>query len=185
MSAPSKLKSINRRRSIKAQQTRAEVLARADKPVAQIAVEVGITPRSVHRHIAAARQDLIAANQDSISEWRKAQLDELNRMREILADNKISAGRRIELTLAIIREEMKLCGTAAESRSVIAHLTPNADPLFLQFKKAIADLTDAQIETVLAYAAGLKRQPVVTVRDASWFPKPEKPLLTEGETKCD
>jgi DNA-binding CsgD family transcriptional regulator len=179
-----KLRSINRRRSIKAQETRAEVLARIEQPATQIAAELGITKQTVHRHIAAARQELIAANQDSISEWRKAQLDELNRMREILADNKITAGRRIELTLAIIREEMKLCGTAAESRAVIAHISPNADPLFLKFKKSIADLNDAQIETVFAYATNLRREPVITVRDASWFPQPEKPLL-EGETKCD
>jgi transposase len=174
------LGATNRQRSIKAQETRAEVLARAEKPASQIAAEVGISVRSVHRHIAQAREEMIRTNRDSVIEWRNAQLDELNKMREILADNKISAGRRIELTLAILREEIKLCGTAAPSQSVSVNVTPSSDLNYLKFKSACANLTEAQLQQVFDFAASLVREPKVTVRDASWFPEPTK-QLGDGE----
>lgn len=175
------LGATNRQRSIKAQETRAEVLARVEKSPSQIAAEVGISVRSVHRHIAKAREEMIQANQESVKEWRRVQLDELNKMREILADNKISAGRRIELTLAILREEIKLCGTAAPTQSVSMNVSASNDVNYLKFKSACADLTDTQLQQVFDFAAALVREPRVTVRDASWFPAPEPKQLGEGQ----
>lgn len=186
-----KLRAINRRRSAKAQETRAAVLASINdkKPAVQIAAELGLTRQTVHRHIAAARQEMIAANQDSISEWRKAQLGELNQMREILADNKISAGRRIELTLAILREEIKLCGTSAESRSVIAHVSPNVDPktlpLYRRFIHETRYVPEEKFEHIWALCRELEELPgskpmAQPPEDSPLWHDDEPKLLTEG-----
>ncbi|HZR67165.1 MAG TPA: hypothetical protein VFA85_18645 [Terriglobales bacterium] len=187
-----KLKAVNRQRSAKAQQTRTEILARLDKPAPQIAAEVGIAVRSVHRHIANARAEMIQANQESVSEWRKAQLDELNKMREILADNKLSAGRRIELTLAILREEIKLCGTAAESRAIVAHVSNNVDPktlpLYRRFIHETRWVPEAAFERIWALCRELEElpgtKPSAEPPDDSplWHDEEEEQkLLTDGE----
>ena len=79
-------------------------------------------------------------------------------------------------------EISKLLGLNAESRAVVAHVSASEhSPLFLRFKKAVAGLSDAQVEELLAAAEKMRREPVPALRDASWFPAPEPKALGGGE----
>lgn len=69
------------------------------------------------------------------------------------------------------------------TKSISAHVSNNPEHSreYLLFKKHTADLDAEQLEEVYKFASSLVRKPVVTVRDASWYPAPMRPLLEEGE----
>jgi len=67
------------------------------------------------------------ANQNAASQfeiWRDEHIAELNKLRESLEDFLIPPERRIELALAIIREDVKVKGTAAPTRSENLNVMP-------------------------------------------------------------
>jgi hypothetical protein len=68
------------------------------------------------------------------------------------------------------------------TRSMNVHVSANKDTLWLRFKKAIAGLSEPQVEEIIRYAERTPREKKKTVvKDASWFPSPE-PKLIEGKT---
>jgi AcrR family transcriptional regulator len=176
------LKTTNTQRSIKAHQKTAEILARVGMTPTQIAAETGIPRPTVYAHLQKIRKTLREATQQDALAWRKAQLEELAAMRDVLSDAKLSPGRKVELMLSVLDREIKLTGSAAESKAVIAHVTTSDDPTIRKFKKHSSGLTDEQLESVWQFMSTLPRAPRVEVRDASWFPEPE-PKLLQGETE--
>ncbi|SPF31610.1 hypothetical protein SBA1_100066 [Candidatus Sulfotelmatobacter kueseliae] len=78
------------------------------------------------------------ANQNAVSQfeiWRDEHIAELNKLRESLEDFLIPPERRIELALAIIREDVKVKGTAAPTRS--ENLNVNADVQVIPIEEQI------------------------------------------------
>src|SRR5271157_5475119 len=97
--------------------------------------------------IAEDRKFLMAQiNQEAKSEtqlWRDEHIAELNKLRESLEDFLIPAEKRIELALAIIREDSKIKGTAAPTKSIVGHVNgPQLDPLYLDIRQELLDLSD-------------------------------------------
>lgn len=159
------------------------VLMNEGKTQAQITTELRISRATLWRDLQTLSQQLNAGNLAEFEQRRNAHESELQRMLEYLLQSEDLTDSELGKLFREYKSDIaKLRGLNAESRSVIAHVSTANDPLFLKFKSACADLTEAQIETVLNFATALVREPRVTVRDASWYPPVETPLL-EGETE--
>ena len=171
-----KLRATNRARKAAAEARDAEILARPNLTPAQIADETKIPLSTVYRRLAKLREQLREANEHDSLEWRKVQLEELQSLREVLSDSKLSAGRRIELTLSILDREVKLVGSAAQSKAVVAHFSgPKLDALYLDIRAILMDLPredqDQGLEHLRAWAKNRKKPVTVAA------------MVLEG-TKC-
>jgi hypothetical protein len=101
-------------------------------------------------------------NMSDLEKWRDDHIAELMDLRIDLEDPTIKPERKIELALAIVREDSRIKGTAAPTRSITASIDVESSPLFLQFKKHTAGLSEAQIDQVLRLAAA--REPASRYR---------------------
>ncbi|MGB6476385.1 MAG: hypothetical protein WBF04_20225 [Candidatus Sulfotelmatobacter sp.] len=135
------------------------------------------------------REDRLAlmaeVNQDAKSEfqiWRGEHIEELRVLREQLQDFLIPPEKRIELALAIIREDSKIKGTAAATRSenINVHLDGDAIGPYRQFVLASRGLDAEQVEQLLTLAREMPRKPFVQVAPPKSSPLWDVPQLTEG-----
>jgi len=177
------LRARNKRQQLKAEDRRARLIAApADATVGTLASELSVSKRTIFRDLQTLRQQLNAQNLTEYEKRRDAHEQELQLMLDhLLQSEELDDAELGKLFREYKADIAKLRGLNAESRAVVAHVSQSGDLAYLRFKKAVADLSDVQLEDVLDYAAKLPREPRVTVRDASWFPEPEPKLLTGGE----
>jgi len=119
---------------------------------------------------------------ENASAFEAQQAEELIRLAELeaaLVNPAIRADRKIELALSIIAARIKLLGLNAPTKSIVGHVDAEASPVFLRFKKAAAGHSEEQVEDAIKYLENLPRERVITVKDESWFPKPEVKELPE------
>jgi hypothetical protein len=114
---------------------------------------------------------------EEFDQWRQEHILELEELRGSLEDPTIKPDRKVELMLAIIREDSRIKGTAAPTKSITANVEVEHSPVFLHFKKAVSGLSEDQLEEVFRFAAKMPRTAKAEVRDASWFPAPEPKQL--------
>jgi hypothetical protein len=148
--------------------------------LSEVADAIGSSRSTLWRDLKALSVKLATTNLAEHEKRVAAQEAVLGLMEQALLDEQIepdvaNAWRQIRKDIAELR------GLNAPSKSVVAHTSPSHDILYMKFRKAIFDLSEAQVDDVLAYATKLPREPVVTVRDASWFPQPEPKQLPGGE----
>jgi hypothetical protein len=136
--------------------------------------------RTVRRDVFSLRGQWGKENMSEFQRWQAEHIEELQLLREQLLDDKIKPDRKIELTLAIIREDSKIKGTAAPSKSISAtvNLNPEHSTDYLLFKEACAGLTEDQLHEVYAMARTLPRTWVAPPIEAN-FPPPMVRELTE------
>ena len=138
--------------------------------------------RTLQRDVRSLRGQWGERNMNQFEAWRNEHIAELEDLRAKLEDNLIDPADKIALTLAIIREDSKIKGTHAPSKSISAHVTDNPEHSkeYLLFREAVAGLVDDQLHEVYDFAKKLQRVPVINAKDASWFPEPMKPQLEAG-----
>jgi Homeodomain-like domain len=159
---------------------RALQLMKDGKNQSQIAEELRVSRQTFWRDLQAIEARYVAGSSEDVKQFKEAQYQALIKIEEATAQGTIEP--EVANALTRIRESVaKLLGLNAPTKSVVAHTSPSHDILYMKFRKAIFDLTETQIADVLAYATNLPREPVVTVRDASWFPAPEPKKLTGGD----
>ena len=152
------------------------------KSQAAIAQTLGVHRNTICRDLKALTKKLSTANLAEHEARVAAQEAVLELIEQSLIEEQVSP--EVANAWRAVRSDIaKLRGLNAENRSVIAHVSSNSDVLFLKFKAAVNGLTDAEIEVAFAYLEKLPRQPIVTIKDASWFPPVEPKQLTEGETE--
>src|SRR6266498_5684210 len=159
-----------------ARRAQALQLMKEGKTAMVIAEELRISRQTFWRDLQAIEAHYVAGASDDIKQFKEAQYRALMKLEEATAKGTIEPD--VANALTRIRDSVaKLLGLNAPTKSVSMSMSAESSPLFLKFKAAIADLSEAQIEGVLAYATTLVREPRTTVRDASWFPAPEPKLL--------
>jgi hypothetical protein len=166
--------------------TRAERRARAlelikdGKSMGAIAEELRVSRQTFWRDLQAIEAHYVAGSTEDVKQFKEAQYRALIKIEEATAKGTIAPD--VANALTRIRDSVaKLLGLNAPTKAIVGHVSGNQDVLYLKFKKAIFDLTESQIEDVLHFAAKLPREPVVTIKDASWFP-PTPKELTDGGT---
>lgn len=160
-------------------QARALQLMKEGKTQAAIAEELRISRQTFWRDLQAIEAHYVSGADADIQQFKEAQYRALMKLEEATAKGVISPD--VTNALTRIRDSVaKLLGLNAPTKSVSMSVNPETSPLFLKFKAAVDGLTEAQIESVLAYATALVREPRVVVKDASWFPEPEPQLLNAG-----
>lgn len=157
-----------------------EKLKTADhQTLSQLADDLGVSRATLWRDLQAIEARFVVGSTEDVKQFKEAQYHALMKIEEATVRGTIEP--EVANALTRIRESVaKLLGLNAPSKSVVAHTSPSHDLLYMKFRKAIFDLTEAQVGDVLAYATNLPREPVVTVRDASWFPSPEPKQLSGG-----
>ena len=151
-----------------------------DASKAAIADAVGVSRMTLYRYMRDLKEKLSQLNTTDFEARVTAQEAVLELIEQSLLEDQIppdvaNSWRQIRKDIAELR------GLNAPSKAVVAHTSQPHDLLYMKFRKAIFDLTEAQVDDVLAYATKLPRQSVVTVRDASWFPQPEPKQLKGGD----
>jgi hypothetical protein len=181
------LKARNTRQRIKAEERRSKVLANPDTPAKELAAALTVHPRTIYRDLIRLRQDLNAANITEYQAQRAAHKQELDLMLDhLLQSEELTDAEMGKLFREYKADVARLLGLNAESRAVVAHISaPESSPPFLKFKSATSGLSDDQMESVYAFARSLVREYKPTAKDASWFPEPMQPQLTEGEQPDD
>jgi hypothetical protein len=150
------------------------------KAASAIARELRVSRMTFWRDLQAIEAQYVAGSGEDVKQFKEAQYRALIKLEEATAKGTIEPD--VANALVRIRDSVaKLLGLNAPTKSVSMNVSAEHSPLFLKFKSATAGLTEDQLETVFAYAAGLPREARVTVKDESWFPAPQTPLLTEGE----
>lgn len=81
--------------------------------------------RTVQRDVQSLRGQWGRENMTQFEQWRDQHITELQELREKLEDPTIKPADKIALALAIIREDSRIKGTAAPSKSITANV--NAD----------------------------------------------------------
>jgi hypothetical protein len=147
-------------------QRRRKVLAlRAQKKtVNDIAVAVSTPISTVYRDLSTLQQQ--AAALADFAEYRTVQKQELETLKEVVLSSRMSDGKKVDRFLAIIDRLMRLCGTAAESKAVIAHVSgPKLDSLYLDVRAILMDLPREDQEEGLEHLRSWakNRKPPVTV----------------------
>jgi hypothetical protein len=120
--------------------------------------------------------------------WRDEHIAELDKLRESLEDFLIPPEKRIELALAIIREDSKIKGTAAPTKSIVGHVNgPQLDALYLDIRQELLDADDATKQEALVMVRELVKsrrketlngipqlsERNVTVQDGAETPSPD------------
>jgi biotin operon repressor len=162
-------------------QARALQLMKEGKTQTAIAEELRISRQTFWRDLQAIEAHYVSGAEADIKQFKEAQYRALMKLEEATAKGIISPD--VTNALTRIRDSVaKLLGLNAPTKSVSMSVSQSHDIGYLRFKAAVDGLTEAQVETVLAYATALVREPRATIKDASWFPAPE-PQLLEGETE--
>lgn len=148
------------------------------KTVRKMAAELQVHRNTIVRDLKALRERFAVGNTEAFEQYRDAQLQVLERIELSIIEGHIpvdvaNAWRAVRADIS------KLLGLDAPSKSVSVKVDAESSPLFLKFKKAVSGLAEAQLEEVLAIAAGLPRAAVKVERDESWFPK-KAPKEIEG-----
>lgn len=97
------------------------------------------TLRTVQRDVASLKGQWGEANMSQFEQWRDEHIEELRDLRTKLEDPTIKPADKIALALAIIREDSRIKGTAAPSKSI--HATVNADRITQGFYAEFARRT--------------------------------------------
>lgn len=118
----------------------------------------------------------LAEADETIQEYRAAQLIELTELKALLVSPGLSLAKKVELSLAIIDREIDLTGTKAPTKSISARFSATEDPLYLEFKRATMGLDEAEVRQALGQLAQIPRTQAKPNED--WFPKNNKE--TEG-----
>lgn len=84
--------------------------------------------RTVQRDVQSLRGQWGKENMTQFEQWRDEHIAELQELREKLEDPSIEAKDKIALALAIIREDSRIKGTAAPSKSITANVNADVDP---------------------------------------------------------
>lgn len=126
--------------------------------------------RDVSKHLA-PKWD--AMNNEAFREY---QLNELWQLREQLSNPAIKPDRRIELALAILDRQIRLAGTEAASKSIVAHVRENTAVQY-RFLEHSHGLSAEQIEEVFSFMDSLPRPKKMSIADL--FPT-QQPQLAEA-----
>jgi hypothetical protein len=123
-------------------------------------------------------------NQEAKTEfqqWRDEHIAELQELRTKLEDPSLRAAEKVALALAIIREDSKIKGTAAPTKSIVGHVSgPRLDALYLEIRQELLDLSDGDKQEALLLMrdfAKSRKRPVVV--DAMPL-QPVERSLTDG-----
>ena len=157
-------------------------------PQTDIAKALGVSRMTVSRDKALLMQQSRDANRSQFEVWRDEHIEELELLRGQLEDKKISPARKVELMLAIIREDSRIKGTAAPERSITATVNADVDPATLpEYRRWLFEtryMSKENREKVYAYirAEGLNVREVVAVEVPTSSPLWNEPKqLADGE----
>ena len=162
-------------------QVRAIELLKSGDTQEAIAALLGISRTTFWRDLQAIEARFVAGTDADVRQFKQAQYQALMKIESATAQGTIEPD--VANALTRVRDSVaKLLGLNAPTKSISAHVNTNPEhsPAYLFFREAVAGLNDEQLHQVYQFARVLKRVPVVTVKDASWFPEPPKPLLQEG-----
>ncbi len=155
------------------------------------AKEMGITVRTAQKDQKEYVRRLVQMSHDQIDFERQRVFHELGELKAELqvlrASLAASVGMpikdRLQIALQIIdrdvvvmKREAELLGLDAPSKSITAHIDTTGDGRFHRFIEAAAGLCDAQLETVLTFAASMQRKPLELPAGP-----PPPPLELEGQ----
>jgi hypothetical protein len=129
--------------------------------------------RTLQRDVRSLRGQWGGQNMNAFEHWRDEHIEELQALRKQLEDPRIHPSDKVSLALAIIREDSKIKGTAAPSKSISAsvNINPEHSQEYLLFREACAGLTEDQLHEVYAIAKALPRTWVAPPIEAN-FPRP-------------
>lgn len=137
--------------------------------------------RTLRRDVSSLRGQWGKENMNQFEHWRDEHIAELEALRVKLEDPLIPLTDKIALTLAIIREDSKIKGTAAPSKSIVGHVSgPQLDALYLEIRQELLDLSDGDKQDAMLLMrefAKSRKKPVVV--DAMPL-QPVERSLTDG-----
>jgi hypothetical protein len=137
--------------------------------------------RTVRRDVVSLKGQWGEQNMSQIEQWRDEHIAELRELREKLEYPLIRPAEKIALALTIIREDSRIKGTAAPSKSIHATVSgPQLDALYLEIRQELLDLTDDDKQEALFLMrefAKSRKKPVVV--DAMPL-QPIERSLTDG-----
>lgn len=143
---------------------------------------LGVSRATFWRDLQALEAQYVDGSKDDVKQFKEAQYRALMKIEEATANGTIEPD--VANALTRVRDSVaKLLGLNAESRHLHAHVNANPEHSreYLLFRESVAGLNEEQLHEVYAFAKKLPRAPVVTVRDASWFPPPMRQLEDGGE----
>lgn len=151
-------------------------------PLTEQAKELGVSYITVRRDrkllMELARND----NKTEMQLWRDEHIAELQELREKLEDPTIKPAEKIALALAIIREDSKIKGTAAPTRSESLNVNTDVESLgpYRQFVLAARGLDEEQFQQLLKIAREMPRKPFVMVGPPKTSPLWKSSQLGDG-----
>jgi hypothetical protein len=121
--------------------------------------------RTLRRDVTSLRGLWGKENMNQFEQWRDEHIAELEALRLKLLDPTITPSDKIALALAIIREDSKIKGTAAATKSIHANVSgPQLDALYLDIRAELLDLSDGDKQEALLLMrefAKSRKKPVV------------------------
>lgn len=155
----------------KSQLEAAEILRREGYPA---------DARTVRRDVVSLKGQWGEQNMSQFEQWRDEHIAELQELRDKLEDPMIKPADKIALALAIIREDSKIKGTVAPSKSITATINSNPEHSteYLLFREACAGLNNDQLHEVYGFAKKLQRNWVAPPIEAD-FPVRMLPEATD------
>jgi hypothetical protein len=138
--------------------------------------------RTIRRDVFSLRGQWGEKNMSEFQRWQAEHIAELQELRAKLEDPLIRPAEKVALMLAIIREDSKIKGTAAPSKSVHANVSgPQLDALYLDIRDVLLDADEQTRQEVLEDARAKvksRRKPVVV----DGMPlQPIERMLTDGQ----
>ncbi|SPF44747.1 hypothetical protein SBA1_550112 [Candidatus Sulfotelmatobacter kueseliae] len=133
-------------------------------------------PRTLRRDVTSMRGQWVKENMSQYDQWRDEHIAELNKLRDKLEDFLIPPEKRIELALAVIREDSKIKGTAAPSKSIVGHVSgPQLDALYLDIRQELLDADEETRQLALTMVRELVQSRRKEIINA------ELPQLSDGD----
>lgn len=120
--------------------------------------------RTVRRDVMSLKGQWGEQNMSQFEVWRGEHIEELRDLRTKLEDPLIRPAEKVALALAIIREDSRIKGTAAPSKSIHATVNgPQLDALYLEIRQELIDADDATKQEALLLVRDLvnsRKKPV-------------------------
>jgi len=119
-----------------ANKAKAIEMLKDNKNKTEIASELGISRSTLYRNLAELEEAWQAGNITEYQYFKSEHLIQIEELRALAENPAIKADRKVELLLAILKEDIKLKGTAAPTK----HITANVDGKLTQEYIEIASL---------------------------------------------
>jgi hypothetical protein len=133
--------------------------------VTDSAKNIGVSRETIYKDRKAIVGRFQSQADETVQEYRAAQLIELSELKAQLVSPAISAVKKVELALAIIDREIDLLGTKAATKTITANINADVDPEQLvgyrRFVYETRGLDRDSIESVYQFARHLSRPATV------------------------